>query len=370
MKDKYIVHMSDLQSCSHDDLVKFIEKAKNEIKAIDGVVDYFLIHGDSMGVVPNKKNTKEAVKAAGPLPSPELRWVAALIGGDSLPPKYPQSGKIDYNSSKVKELADIITDGNKITQQRYNLMLEYAQNPIVVLRGNGEPTYSWWAQIGLNDLIESGKIEPVENLITRIANENDSLTYLKNSVVSTIDYQNKSSSIIIPWTGTDLITLLANYSGVENAQDLINNEKENENGVFYNLIKSGVFNPEVLKDQRRLTINMHGAPTIKHSDFSLKYEGKKGKKIEQENLVNYMLNQVSQYAPNLEFRFIHGHDGVEIHQDHTIRQNGQNIRAVHIVEEGPATYENLRTGDIILSSDAKKYHDRTLENFEANIQRK
>lgn len=364
MKDKYIVHMSDLQSCNHEDLVNFIETAKKEIQDIGGVIDYFLIHGDTIGVVPNKKNTRAAVEAAGPLPSPELRWIAALIGGDGLPQKYPISGKIDYNSSKVRELGDIITEGNKITEKRYNLMLEHAQNPIVVLRGNGEPTYSWWAEIGLKNLIESGKIETAENLITRIANENEGLIYLKDTVMSNIDSQNKRSEIIIPWTGTGLISLLANYSGVENAQDLIMEEIKNENSVFYNLVTSSAFTPNLLKNQSRLVINMHGAPSVEHSGFSLAYEGKKGKKVEQENVVNYMLNQIGKYAPNLEFCFIHGHDGVEIHQDKTINQDGLKIRAVHIVEEGPATYENVRTGQIILSSNAKKYHERTLFNYE------
>lgn len=366
----YVVHMSDIQQCSLDDLEKYMREAKEDIRSNDGRIDRWVIHGDSNAFRANKQLTKPFAKAAG-IPRPELRWIAAVIAGDEGVLPYPQNRAINPNSGIYKTLADVLREGNDMTRERIGLISRMAEAPVVMIRGNSEPGYSLWALFGHHDLVEKGELEPVEEVIRREARKSNIIRYLEDEVICSEfrggDGLGPAYPLIvqysIPWADSKLLEMIAEYSGV--SLPLIVQEEKTRmekirQKVDYKLRR------EPLGDI--ITINMHGAPTKELSAAALMYKGENGKDVEQEALVDLIFRRLSERIGeyrDVNVRVLYGHDGVEVFVDQMAELHGVPFRGIHLVEEGPAHYENLLSGEITMSSSAKAKHNETVRKYDA-----
>ena len=117
MKTPHIVHMTDIQRCSLDDLEKFMKEAKEDIRSNGDYISMWMAHGDSNAFRANKGLTKPFAKAAG-IPRPELRWIASVIAGDEGALPFPENRPIDSNSEIYNTLADVLKEGEEMTKER------------------------------------------------------------------------------------------------------------------------------------------------------------------------------------------------------------------------------------------------------------
>ena len=396
MKTPHIVHMTDIQRCSLDDLEKFMKEAKEDIRSNGDYISMWMAHGDSNAFRANKGLTKPFAKAAG-IPRPELRWIASVIAGDEGALPFPENRPIDSNSEIYNTLADVLKEGEEMTKERIELMKNMAEAQLTFIRGNSEPVYSWWAKYGHRALVDNGMLKPVEELFkeaverdafepeTDVIYVNGSILYSAFSFPRHINDDrtgvcrlngNRASVVAqycIPWADSGLAGMIAEYAGVTDIEGI-----EKEKAVEARLIadvNSERFRKYIVEPRFertgngnvRLTINMHGAPTTELSAMAMRYKGKKGKAVEQEALVNAMFRRLAmiQNEVDIDVRVLYGHDGVEAFVDQEAELCGVPFRGIHLVEEGPAHYENLATGEITMSGSAKTMHDKTVAKYEA-----
>lgn len=360
--------MSDIQQCSLDDLEKYIREAKEDVRSNSGRIDRWVIHGDSNAFRANKQLTKPFAKAAG-IPRPELRWIAAVIAGDDGALPYPQNKPINPHSEIYQTLADVLREGNEMTRQRIGLISRMAEAPVVMIRGNSEPVYSLWALFGHHALIEKGELEPVEEVIRREARKSNIIRYLEDELIVSEfcggDGLGPAYPAIvqycIPWNDSGLARMIAEYSGVSCSlivDEMVKQERKLAASVDYALRRHRIGDI--------VTINMHGAPTRELSAAALRYKGENGKDVEQEALVDMIFRRLAERIgphKDVSIRLLYGHDGVEVFVDQIAELHGVEFRGIHLVEEGPAHYENLFSGEITLSPSAKAIHDETVRKY-------